>query len=39
MSALKALVDRTAPTLAEDAVCCLALVVMLYSALHFAQPI
>lgn len=39
MSALRALVDRTAPTLAEDALSCLALVVMLYSALHFAPPI
>lgn len=39
MSALKALLDRAAPTLAEDAAGCLALVVMLYSILLFASPI
>lgn len=37
--ALKALVARTAPTLAEDAAGCLALVVLLYVGLHLAVPI
>ena len=34
VSALKSVVTRTAPTLLEDAVGCLALVVLLYAALH-----
>jgi hypothetical protein len=38
-AALKALVERTAPTLAEDAAGCLALVVLLYLGLHLAAPI
>lgn len=38
-TALKSLVARTAPTLAEDAAGCLALVVMLYLGLHLAAPL
>jgi hypothetical protein len=38
MSALKAVLDRAAPTLVEDAAGCLALVVMLYCALLLASP-